>query len=216
MSQNSLSSFLSEHSVEYALVPNLVRQLTATFQDVIPIFFWSTREGNTTAGCSFRDVPVKILSIFARRPKISASRPESIFMKINSQLLEYATRAQKAGIPTLAGIPLAASLEAFGLHSSCCWFQLNGTSGDIGDQFVEISLDGTTFAVSNTSNGRLHDPLSGTQIQAIASNSRVFSWENAVDIIRSLRTDEESTVRYFNFGGYKPFHLILSSERTDI
>jgi hypothetical protein len=147
MRQNSFHSFLSEHSVEYALVPNLVGHLTVKFRSVIPIFFWSTREGNATARSSFHDVPVRILSVFARRPKISASHPNLIFMKINTQLLVYATKSAQHGIPTLTGIPLADSLQAFGLHSPCCWYKLNRGAGDIGDQSVKVSRDLSAWAI---------------------------------------------------------------------
>jgi hypothetical protein len=208
MARNSLSSFLSEHSVEYVLVPNLVGQLATVFR-AIPIFFWASREGNITAQRSFRDLPVRILSVFARRPKISASRPKSIFMKINVQLLEYAAKGAVAGIPTLAGIPLTASLQNFGLDCSCCWFRLNGLVGDTGDQIVEIPLDERTVAFRNASNSRLHGPLSDSQIQAIASSCSASTWKDAVDKVRSLRADTKTTGRYLYFGGYKPFHLIL-------
>jgi hypothetical protein len=132
-------------------------------------------------------------------------------MKINSQLLEYATKGAEHGMP-----PLADSLQAFGLHSSCCWFQLNGGAEETDEQLIEISLDGPTFAFPNASNGRLYGPLSAAQIQTIASESHPVFWKDPVDIIRSLRTDAGSGMRHPFFIGYKPFHLILSGERTDI
>ena len=39
------TGFMSEHSTEYALVPNFIAQVAGRFPHVIPMYFWSTREG---------------------------------------------------------------------------------------------------------------------------------------------------------------------------
>ena len=83
-------SFISEHTAEYILVPNLLRRLTPHYQHIIPMFFWSTREGNTIAARTMSDVTVRLLTAFPRRPKIAASHPNRITMKVNQRLLAYA------------------------------------------------------------------------------------------------------------------------------
>ena len=40
------SSFISEHTAEYVLIPQLTDILKQKFEVVIPIYPWMTREGN--------------------------------------------------------------------------------------------------------------------------------------------------------------------------
>ena len=39
-------SFMSENTAAYALVPDIVAHLSEHFTHVIPVYFWSTREGS--------------------------------------------------------------------------------------------------------------------------------------------------------------------------
>ena len=66
----SLESFISEHTSEYILVPNIVRRLTQKFNQVIPVFLWLTREGNTTALEMMDGKQIRLLTAFPRRPKV--------------------------------------------------------------------------------------------------------------------------------------------------
>lgn len=197
-----LSSFISEHTAEYILVPDLVRRLAPDFQEVIPIFFWATREGNSTAAMTMFETSVRILSAFARRPKILAE--DRIMMKINPELVQYSRISADAGIPVLAGIPLVSSLSLLRLSSKCSWYEL----GNTGESYVEVMLDGKAVSEQHVRN-QFTTPLDDKQIREMASRSPVMTWASAVATIRAIRSQQSAFTHYPFFGGYKPFHLLL-------
>ena len=119
-----MTSFISEHTAEYILVPDLVRRLMPEFPDIVPLFFWASREGNTTAQWSMEGVPVRIVTAFPRRPKILPDRSNRILMKLNGQLFNYASESSGRGIPVIAGVPLVTSLPTLRLNARCCWFEI--------------------------------------------------------------------------------------------
>ncbi len=104
-----LESFISEHSAEYILVPNIVRRLTPKFTQVAPVFLWLSREGNRTALEMMAGKRIRLLTAFPRRPKILS--PNSIAMKVNHELVAYSERSADAGMVVLLGVPLVSSLS---------------------------------------------------------------------------------------------------------
>jgi hypothetical protein len=76
------TSFISEHSVEYILVANLTETLTTHFNRVIPIYFLSTREGSIISRECGPSQVVKVVSVFARRPKVNFAGQSVIENKI--------------------------------------------------------------------------------------------------------------------------------------
>jgi hypothetical protein len=42
-----MTSFMSEHTAEFYLVPHFRDLLGAGYPHVLPFFYWKTREGNT-------------------------------------------------------------------------------------------------------------------------------------------------------------------------
>jgi hypothetical protein len=203
-----LKSFISEHTAEYVLVPSLVSQLAGQFQQIIPVFFWLTREGNTTAIELMGDARTQLLTAFPRRPKVSSRSQDRITMKVNRELLEYSVASANEGISVLAGVPLVSSLSMLRMESRCCWFELNPSAPIDTDSFVEIGLDGTV--VSNTApSSALSGPLSDIQIQQAALRCPVMSWRMAVEKLRLIRSGQPEFRGFPFFRGYKPFHLVL-------
>jgi len=201
-----LKSFISEHTAEYVLVPDLVRRLAPDFLEVIPIFFWATREGNSTAAMTMFETSVRILSAFARRPKIWGE--DRIMMKINPELVQYSRVSADAGIPVLAGVPLVSALSQLRLFSKCSWFELSAWHGTSVEPYVEVMLDGKGVSEQCAGN-QLPTPLCDKRIREIAGRSRVISWAIAVATIREIRRQQSEYTHYPFFGGYKPFHLVL-------
>ena len=79
------TSFISEHSSEYILVAKLAAMMERYFERVIPLYFLSTREGSLIS-CQFNPSQVvKIISVFARRPKTMA--PNQPHIEVNSMHL---------------------------------------------------------------------------------------------------------------------------------
>lgn len=126
-----MASFLSERTVEYALVPLVQSALEQKFGRSVPLFYWKSREGNRVSS-SVNDGPYfKILAMFARRPKITA-REYILEGKINGELFEFSRAAMERGIPTIAGFPAISSIwklyESLRVH----WIQIEPTTeGDV-------------------------------------------------------------------------------------
>jgi hypothetical protein len=201
-----LKSFMSEHTAEYVLVTDLVRRLAPQFTEIIPIFFWSTREGNSTAAQTMSEVTVRVLTAFARRPKILTD--DRVMMKINRELLQYSGRSSNFGIPVVAGIPLVSSLSRLRLNSSCSWFEMTGSDQHHEDHYIEVMLDGTSV-LEQSGATESSSPLSDERIRELVHRSPTLSWLDAVAMLRSIRSEQSEFSRFPFFGGYKPFHLIL-------
>jgi len=202
----SLESFISEHSAEYILVPNIVSRLSRKFTQVIPVFLWLTREGNTTALQMMDGKQIRLLTAFPRRPKVLS--PNGIAMTVNEELIAYSERSEAAGMVVLVGVPLISSLPTLRIDAPCCWFELNGSTATDGYFHVEIGLDGKVISGRPPARG-LSGPLTDSGIEAAADRCRLMPWSEAIEKIREIR----STQREFNFfpfmGGYKPFYLML-------
>lgn len=203
-----LESFISEHSAEYILVPNIVRRLTRKFTEVIPLFLWLSREGNTTALGMMAGRQIRLLTAFPRRPKLLSGSQDGITMKVNRELLAYSAASADAGMVVLVGVPLLSSLSMLRIDTQCCWFELKGCATTERDYFVEIGLDGTV--ISNDAPARaLSGPLTDAEIQDAADRCRIMPWTQAVQNIRRVRSIQPEAHGFPFFGGYKPFHLML-------
>ena len=117
-----MSSYFSERTVEYSIVPPLVDYLTGRFGNAVPMFFWRSREGNSCSAKRHADAIVRVLAVFARRPKESRREGE-LFGKLNGVLHEFAESAVPVGIPCFVGFPFAETLFDLG-RSPTFWFPI--------------------------------------------------------------------------------------------
>lgn len=93
------TSFMSEHTAEYALVPDLAAKLSDRFASIAPVYFWGTREGGRVGRESVSGRASRVVAAFARRPKILHPGDESILVKINDVLFAAARAGAEVGIP---------------------------------------------------------------------------------------------------------------------
>ena len=201
-------SFISEHTAEYILVPDLLRRLTPHYQHIIPMFFWSTREGNTIAARTMSDVTVRLLTAFPRRPKITVTHPDRITMKVNQRLLAYSRAGAEMGVPVIAGIPLVSSFRDLRPDSPCAWYDLQPLSSEEGDCHIEMAADGSVVAETPI-RPTPSEPLTDASILALLADSSSYPWEHAIETLRSLRHSEPEFSGFPFFGGYRPFHFVL-------
>ena len=197
-----LGSFISEKTAEYILVPNLVRHLGSEFRDILPMYFWSTREGSAIAMSQMAETTVRVIAAFARRPKVSKSG--TIMMKVNAELVEFTTHCAEFTIPVLAGVPLVASLSELRCNSEAVWFHIQA-SAPIEDSYLELRSRGKLAASDPTVT---RGPLNRSDLCQLARSSPLVSWPKASQQLRELRCRAESN-RFPYFGGYKPFYMIL-------
>lgn len=202
------TSFISEHSSEYILVAKLAGILNRQFDTVIPIYFLSTREGGLISSECSPSRLVKIVSVFARRPKVNVPNQPYVEVKFNESLFKIAGLSSLMGIPTFAGIPLASSIMDLNLAIDCAWFQLTGS--EIGDVAYEIALDGKVLHKFRESSA-IEGPLSQTElIGRVSSACRSIEWGDAIEKLRTIRRGTRDETNGYPFGGgYHPFHLML-------
>jgi hypothetical protein len=202
------TSFMSEHTAEYVLVNDLVHRLSPAFPNLLPMFFWATREGNRTAIASMHHLSFRLLTCFARRPKVDGLLDDNILMKINRELKQYHQACTPLGIPVLAGLPMIRSLSSLRLTSVCNWFSL--ADFDCVDQaefYVAVGRDGT--ATLYESDEKLAVPLTTLEIENLIRQSSQFSWNEAVSHLRDVRrvVSRNTQQHYMFFGVYKPFFV---------
>jgi hypothetical protein len=207
------TSFISEHSSEYILVAKLAGIMGRHFEGVVPLYFLSTREGSSISReCNASQV-VKIINVFARRPKIAAPNQPHIEVKFNESLFKIAQLSSSLGIPTFAGVPLASSIMDLKLDTDCAWFELAGADRDV---IYDLSLEGKVL-LSSRKSVAVEGPLRESElVERILDGGRPVRWTEAVDVLRTIRRGNEPYEKmWYRLGaGYHPFHLILFGLKT--
>lgn len=203
------TSFMSEHTAEYVLVYRLTAAFAAQSRRTIPIYFLSTKEGSKVSlQCDDSSV-IRLISVYARRPKVSVPNQPYIEMKINAELFEAARRLGNLGIPTFTGVPLISSLCDFNLDVEVAWFELTGELD--GNLYFHISIDGKSVERFNESTA-IRGPLLEDEIMNIClRSSRPMRWVEAIEILKMNRRAgrRDSEYRGPFGGGYYPFYLIV-------
>lgn len=210
------TAFISEHTAEYILVPNIVSILANRFIKVIPFYFLTTREGSNISRACDPYYPVRLVNVFARRPKVDFPGQAYIDVKFNSTLFDVASNSANAGIPMLAGVPLVSSLMDLSLATPCAWFSLLGKEGS--DVCYRLALDGSIDDRSLRSSA-VRGPLYENEIIELAlESSRKMPWHEAVENLRMIRRGAKRHESYwFMFGGrYYPFSLMLLDDDPNL
>lgn len=201
-----MGSFLSEHTAEFVLAPRAAEVFSSYAAAAIPIYYWATREGSRLARESSPHAHLRVVSIFARRPKVEHIGSGRITAKLNRELFEYSIAAKKVGIPTLAGIPLVASLEQLRQSCRCVWFRLH----ELPAADVEIAMNIDGQCVDSYCRPGLTGP---TELKALADDvvqaAAILEWRDALEVLRELRRVGRDQGFMTFLGGYKPFHVLL-------
>lgn len=101
------TSYISEHSAEFALVPALKKILESQFEFVVPLFPWVNREISNISKLLHKNVDFFVLAMFPRRPKIAQHAEKSIHITMNYELDNLKKLGKEHGIPVIAGCPQA-------------------------------------------------------------------------------------------------------------
>ncbi|NQT93803.1 MAG: hypothetical protein HQ559_13675 [Lentisphaerae bacterium] len=205
----SPTSFMSEHTAEYALVPDLVAQLAERFPTIIPLYFWATREGSRVGRESLIDAPVRVVAAFARRPKVFDPGDERILVKINDVLFAAAQAGEQVGIPVLAGVPLVNSLVEFSTGVRCAWFHIAATPSSAWEAEFWIPVSGEEGINHLELPQGVAGPLTGADVvDAVDSQCRDLCWEEALYAMRHVKSAGGYQHPLFG-GGYRPFFLMM-------
>jgi hypothetical protein len=200
------ASYVSEHSLEYIMIPKLQVILSRKYRNVVPIYFWSTREGSALSKDvnNFRNL--KLLSAFPRRPKLGKNEPHIIYGKINEDVLEFAQSAKSIGIPTVYCFPVINSLSDMTSNCKCIWMSITNNKA-IGDLHFAINREAEEIAV-DIEQGNQINVLSDADILSIAEEAKVFEWRDAILHLKELRRANMRSVGYW-MTQYKPVYVLL-------
>jgi len=200
-----MSSFFGERTAEYALVPLLQRALAREFGWAIPMSYWRTREGNRTSAEMHRGLSVRILAMFARRPKVTPS-DTVLTGKVNWELFRFASFARQQGVPTIAGFPAVTSVMQLHSDPQVFWLHIEGLRAS--EFFVDLASNPEHALIDIDGN-----PVPTMSIENIAehisAHARTFAWDEAMQCIHRLRTEHDG--RYVSpwSVGYKPVYLLV-------
>lgn len=102
------TSYISEHSAEFFLVPALKKILEGKFSCVVPLYPWANRETSKISKFVHKNDEFLIIAMFCRRPKITTKIKNQICITMNYELEEIKKLGEMKGIPVIAGCPVAA------------------------------------------------------------------------------------------------------------
>lgn len=199
----SYSSFISEHTAEYILVPRLTRILKEEFEIVVPVFPWLTRECNNFSKHIHQNERFGILGFFPRRPKISDQGP-IVLIKISDELKMGAKTAEMNNIPMIAGCPIARSFWELNEQTTCIWIKLNANTR----AFYEINYNSELNLNQSFSDDAEITIQKDRLVEWVIKNIGEHDFETFSRIVREVK--EINSHKYFLAAGvYKPIYFLL-------
>ncbi|MDO9504251.1 hypothetical protein [Hydrogenophaga sp.] len=200
-----MTSFFSERTAEYSILPVVVSYLQRRFGAAVPMYYWASREGNSVAREVHDGRHVRMLALFARRPKSVTKRTMS--GKLNAELFEFADRAERHGVPTVAGFPVVRDLFELGEDFQTFWFPL--TRSPAQEVFFQVDLTRPN-PTPMSQNGRPIRTVELCDLGDTVSSAAVLSWKAAMAAISDARTSPRMGGAAF-WGGspYNPVYVLV-------
>jgi len=198
------TSFLSEHTCEFLMVPRITQYLERIYPVVIPIYYWGSREGIALSRGIMRSKSLRVLAFYPRRPKVNAMGDHEIEVKFNQHLFIRANTLIDHGIPVLAGVPMITDIYEARSNCPCAWFRIN-KNGE--EEKLAIPLQ-TEALISGNSVAQ----ITLTDFESIiVSQCKFLYGEDIVKLIRSFKRDFESGFYTSIWGDtYKPIYFLIS------
>jgi hypothetical protein len=198
-------SFISEHSLEYIIVPSICKILRAKYKRIIPIYYWATREGNALSGKLHSNIRVRILSVFPRRPKIDSNHSDVIYGKLNNSILHFAEISKSIGIPTIFCMPIVKSFLDISEDSACLY--LDVSKHNEGDIYFRVNNDVNIISIDSEHKANL-TILDRSAILKIQAGGKIMNWDEANLNMKQLRNVNDK-FSLFGMSQYKPVYFLL-------
>lgn len=189
------TSYISEHSAEYYLVPVLKKILQEQYSHVAPVFPWISREFSKISRHLHKDDQFHLLVMFPRRPKLNGLNSGEIYVTINWELEAFNKAGKEKGVPVIAGCPRAVDIWDLSNCQSYAWLDLSQNNyHEYLNPIGELE-----------ENGYL---LEKEDILTLVRNSAIFNMESFEDFLR----DAKETQPYRMFGSqYKPAYFLIKT-----
>jgi len=204
------TSFICEHSAEFVLIPLLTQLFSSHKQNLIPLYFWKSREGSSISKRCDPNILIRLLPMYARRPKVCEPGQNYILVKINSILFERACYLKENGIPTIIGVPRVSSIMNLHIGCPCSWFKLCPDKNFTSDMEFSIDIKSNKCSIKMPPN--IQGPLKDEELLTVFNESILLpSWQDAIQILRAEGLDYGSYGNsiYWRMGRlYKPVYFI--------
>ncbi|PVZ86690.1 hypothetical protein C9426_14840 [Serratia sp. S1B] len=189
------TSYISEHSAEYYLVPALRKILQEQYSHVAPVFPWMSRELSKISRHLHKHDQFHVLVMFPRRPKINVPDDDEIYVTINWELEAFNKAGEKKGVPVIAGCPNAVDIWDLANCKNYSWLDL-----------AKINHHEYLNPLSKLKkNGYL---LEKEDIISLVRNSAIFNLESFKDFFQ----DAKKTQPYRMYGSqYKPVYFLIKT-----
>ncbi len=202
------TSFIGEHSVELAIVPILKDILEKEYEYVTPIFPWMTREGGSVSKYLHQTDKFKVIGMYPRRPKITISDKENVYLKINEQIILGAQSGLALGIPIIAGFPLVKNFWELGKNPNCLWLKLDFKT----NKNFEFQIDFNKALGLNNELSKKIFKKEDEILKYFNKNAKVLEINETLEAFRKIKMDSINLNFYSSFaymGGYKPIYFLL-------
>lgn len=189
------TSYISEHSAEYYLVPALKEILQEQYSHVAPVFPWISRELSKISRLLHKDDQFHVLVMFPRRPKLHDQKRYEIYVTINQELEDFNKAGESNGVPVIAGCPRAIDIWDLSNCQNYAWLDL--TRNSYHEDLNPIS--------ELEENGCL---LEKSDILALVRNSAIFNLESFEGFFRIQKKSQP----YRMYGSqYKPVYFLIKA-----
>lgn len=202
-----MTSFISERTAEYVVVPSMAKILSNAYGKVIPLFFWVSREGGNVSKNSFNEM-VRVVALYARRPKLNHVFDDNIQIKFNQILFDRRDFFYEKGITTLCGAPICNSLSSFAYETSIKWFYLKAHGNET---TIDFEINNLSRKITNENVVILNE---NEVLEIVKNESQLMRWDDAINTIRELKNRGKQYARWGYVSGlfgdlYKPVFLVL-------
>jgi hypothetical protein len=200
-----MTSFLSEHTVEFYLVPRFRALLGARYAQALPFFYWKTREGGVLSRRDYFPDLVTPCALFPRRPKV---RGEHLEMTVNEEVYLMSEYLAQARIPTFLGFPRVEALSELASDFQCLWFSptskvMQYTRHEIAPG--NLPIESSSFIGPFQDEKDIH--------QYIEANAKPQTWPSLLDLLFEVHSNisqEGVIATRFRFGPpYKPVYFVM-------
>lgn len=190
------TSYISERSAEYYLVPALKNILQEQYNHVAPLFPWISREFSKISRQLHKDDIFHILVMFPRRPKININDGKEIYITINDELVVFSRLGEENGVPVIAGCPRALNIWDLANCQSYAW--------------LDLAKSNYTEHLNPVKNMEKKGCLlEKNDILALVRKSAIFNLENFKDFL--LEAKEIQPYRMFG-SQYKPVYFLIKND----
>ncbi|MFN3149854.1 hypothetical protein [Bremerella sp.] len=204
-------SFFCERTAEFVLSYQIASILQEVADRVLPIHFWLNREGRRETSDDFPGESIRVVGVYARRPKVSRIGDARLRVKFNEQLFEAASSHGRVGIPMLSGVPVVPRLGELGINSHSCWFEVKPDC-QVRDREIWIEKPGNVISTEDfPGDGAIVGPLNSTDIlETVTRHAEAGTWQDAQQRIREAKNSLDEINRFpGRLFGYKPFYCLL-------